>query len=73
MKVKCDICGLRSAHEKIITEKFKYKGEIIEVPNYRIIYCDNCNEAIVPLETIKKTEPILREWQKEINERIIND
>lgn len=57
----CEICGAKEAVEKTITEKFEYKGEAVEVPDYHITYCENCGESIVHSESIKKSEPAVRD------------
>ncbi len=64
---KCPICSNGELSEKVITEKFEYKGEEFLIPDYHIFECNNCAEELVAPKTIKATEKILTDFRRRID------
>lgn len=62
---ECPICEKNTLVEKIIEEKFEYKGRYLVVPEYVVFSCASCGEELVSKETLKKTEKIIRDFQRE--------
>ncbi len=63
----CPICGHDGIIEKMITEKFEYKGHVKKIEDYTIYECTECNESIVDTETLKKAEKIIRDFHREVD------
>lgn len=62
---KCPVCEKSTLEEKIIEEKFEYKGRHLVIPEYVIFECASCGEELVSKETLKKTEKIIRDFQRQ--------
>ena len=63
----CPICGQGSLKKEVIEEKFAYKGETIEIPNYMVYKCDACNETIVDKGTLKSSSRLLRNFKCKVD------
>ncbi|MBI3585254.1 MAG: type II toxin-antitoxin system MqsA family antitoxin [Nitrospinae bacterium] len=69
----CPICGEGILSERLITEEFKYKGHILQVPNYHIFICNVCNEELVNRKTLKTTEKLLTDFRRRIDGLFTSD
>lgn len=64
---KCPICGVGSLKREVKTERFEYKGETKEVPNYITWECSECGEAIVDNKSLKESGKMLKDFQREVD------
>lgn len=62
---KCPICGEGKLTKKIIDETFNYKGRKVTVPDYVIYECEECGEAIVDKNSLKKAGKKLSSFKRE--------
>jgi HTH-type transcriptional regulator/antitoxin MqsA len=67
MRNQCPVCGSEKVTETSITETFKYNGHNKTIENYTITQCDDCEEEIVPPQTMKMAEKILRDFKREVD------
>jgi HTH-type transcriptional regulator/antitoxin MqsA len=63
----CPICGSGKLKKSTVTETFEYKGQTIEIQDYVVFECSECNESIVDKKTLKKAEKILRDFHREVD------
>ncbi len=61
---KCPVCGAGFLKKKVIEENFEYKGKTLSVPDYIVYACDECGEAIVDQETLRKSGELLKKYLK---------
>ena len=64
---RCPICGEGILERDVITETFEYKGEKIDIPNYVIFKCENCDESIVEKNTLKTSGKTIRDFQRRVD------
>lgn len=64
---KCPVCATGELAEKIITEVMEYKGQKLELPNYKVYECANCGEQIVDAETIKNSEKKMTDFRRGVD------
>lgn len=62
---KCPICATGSLEKKIIQEKFEYNGRHLVISEYVVFSCTSCGEELVSKETLRNTERIIRDFQRE--------
>lgn len=58
----CPLCGGGKLEMKVVEERFGYKGHTLVVPDYRILECPICGEALVAKESACRAERLLREF-----------
>jgi len=59
---KCPICGAGVLKKKVEKELFEYKGKTLSVPDYIVYACDECGEAVVDQETLRKSGELLKKY-----------
>ncbi|HOA84296.1 MAG TPA: YgiT-type zinc finger protein [Thermodesulfovibrio thiophilus] len=64
----CPICQMGELKRIRTTETFSYKGKKITIDNYIIWKCSECGEAIVDKRTLKRTDKLLKDFRKKIDE-----
>jgi len=64
----CPICEIGKLTRIRTTETFSYKGKKITIDNYIIWKCSECGEAIVDKRTLKRTDKLLKDFRKKIDE-----
>ena len=57
----CPLCGGGKLEEKVVDERFTYKGRSLVVPDYHICECSACGEALVVQESARGAEKMLRD------------
>lgn len=70
---ECPICGKPTIEKKTIEEKFEYKGRHLVVPDYIVFACSSCGEELIGKETLKKTEKVIRDFQRETDGLLTSD
>ena len=68
-KKTCPICGKGKLTRKKVTEFFKYKGEVLSIPNYEVDVCDFCKEEIVSSDCFKKHEKAIRKFHERVDRK----
>ena len=63
----CPLCGSGRLGGKVIEEHFSYKGHSLAVPEYRILECPACGEAVVEKESVRRAEKLLRDFGRQID------
>jgi len=63
----CPLCGDGRLCEKVVEERFSYKGRSLAVPDYRILECPACGEAIVPKDSARRAEKLLKDFGREVD------
>lgn len=63
----CPICGSESLIKKNITETFEYKGQTIDIEDYIILECQECEESIIDKATLKEAEKVIRDFHRSID------
>lgn len=63
----CPLCGDGKLHEKVVEESFSYKGHALTVPDYHILECPACGEALVDKASSKQAEKMLRDFGRQID------
>lgn len=71
MKELCGICGCESAEWISRDETITYKGTSITVPEYRVLYCDLCEDGIVEPSSLKRAEQMLSELQHRVEHLLL--
>lgn len=66
----CVICGKQNAQYKTITETFEYKNHKLTIDDYEVIYCPDCEETLVTVETMDDTKQTLRDFKNVIDEKL---
>lgn len=64
---ECPLCGSGNLCEKVVEECFSYKEHSLTVPDYRILECSACGEAIVGKDLARRAEKLLRDFGREID------
>lgn len=64
---RCVVCGEGKLTQKIVTEKFKYKGKENTISDYCVYECNKCEDVLVDSKTIRSTEKILTDFRREID------
>ena len=67
MKNTCPVCGSENVKTISVIEPFEYKGQKIEINDYNILHCDDCEEEIVPSEIMKAAEKTLRDFKRKVD------
>jgi len=52
----CPICGRGRLEMKIVDEEFEYKGSKVVVPEYEILECSVCSQAVIPEVSAQRAE-----------------
>ena len=63
----CPLCGAGLLSEKVAEERFNYKGHSLNVPDYRILECPACNEAVVEKDSARRAEKLLKDFGRQID------
>ena len=63
----CPLCGGGKLEEQVIEERFTYKGQSLVVPDYRILECPACGEAVVPRESARRAEKVIRDFGRGVD------
>jgi len=63
----CPLCGNGKLAEKVVEERFTYKGRSIVVSDYHILECPGCGEAVVQRESARRAEKMLRDFGREVD------
>jgi len=71
-KLICDVCGAKSAYMQIVTEKFEYKSQSVEIENYKFKYCDNCQELVVQNKIINKLRVLSTDNENKLRRFLID-
>ena len=64
IKTTCGICGSNTAYTTIEhIKEISIRGKIykVDIPNYRVLYCDLCQDGIVFPESVKAFEKAAKE------------
>jgi HTH-type transcriptional regulator/antitoxin MqsA len=64
---QCPICGHDGLNKKVVTEKFEYKGETFDYPNYVIYQCPSCKEAVVDKKSMKESGRAIRDFYRQVD------
>lgn len=67
MSEKCQICGSDNTEKVVQTETFEYRRNKVDIPDYESLKCNNCGESVASPESVKKSEPLLREMIRKVN------
>jgi len=62
----CPLCGAGKLSEKVVEEQFSYKGHSLAVPDYHILDCSACGEAVVEKESARRAEKLLKDFGRQI-------
>jgi putative zinc finger/helix-turn-helix YgiT family protein len=63
----CPLCGAGQLSEKVVEERFSYKGQTLTVPDYYILECPACGEAVVVEDSARRAEKLLRDFGREVD------
>jgi HTH-type transcriptional regulator/antitoxin MqsA len=63
----CPLCGGGGLCDKVIEERFSYKGHALTVPDYRILECPACGEAVVEKDSARRAEKLLKDFGRQID------
>ncbi len=63
----CPFCGDGNICEKLVEEHFSYKGHSLAVPDYRILECSACGEAVVEKDSARRAEKLLKDFGRKID------
>lgn len=63
----CPLCGGGLLCEKVLEEHFSYKGHSLAVPDYRILECPACGEAVVDKDSARRAERLLRDFGRQVD------
>lgn len=63
----CPLCGAGSLSEKVVEEFFSYKGHSLAVPDYRILECSACGEAVVEKDSARRAEKLLKDFGRQVD------
>jgi HTH-type transcriptional regulator/antitoxin MqsA len=64
---KCPLCGNGKLEEKVVEERFTYKEHSLMVPDYHILECPACGEAVVLRESARRAEKMLRDFGRGVD------
>lgn len=60
----CPVCGSDQLLEVVRPELFQYQGHSKTIEDYRSIECQKCGEVFATEESLKRSEPVLRDLQR---------
>jgi HTH-type transcriptional regulator/antitoxin MqsA len=63
----CPLCGGGKLEEKVVEEHFTYKAHTLVVPDYHILECPACGEALVVKESARRAEKLLRDFGRGVD------
>ena len=63
----CPLCGAGTICEKVVEEQFNYKGHVLSMPEYRILECPACGEAIVNKDSARRAEKMLKDFGRSVD------
>ena len=63
----CPICGGGQLDEKVMEEHFSYKGHDLAIPDYRILECPSCGEAVVEKNSARRAEKMLKDFGRSVD------
>jgi HTH-type transcriptional regulator/antitoxin MqsA len=63
----CPLCSEGELEEKVVEERFTYKGHSLVVPDYHVLECDACGEAVVQRESARRAEKMLRDFGRVVD------
>lgn len=63
----CPICGAGNLSERVVEEHFSYKEHSLPVPDYRILECPVCGEALVEKESARRAEKLLKDFGRQVD------
>ncbi len=63
----CPLCGGGKLEEKVVEERFTYKGQSLVVPDYHVLECPVCGEAVVQQESARRAEKMLRDFGRAVD------
>jgi HTH-type transcriptional regulator/antitoxin MqsA len=63
----CPLCGAGQLCEKVVDEHFSYKGHSLTVPDYHILSCSNCSEAVVMKDSARRAEKMLKDFGRQVD------
>lgn len=63
----CPLCGSGRLSEKVVEEHFSYKGHSLVVPDYCIMECPACGEAVVDKDSARRTEKMLKDFGRQVD------
>jgi len=63
----CPLCGGGRLCEKVVEEHFSYKGHSLIVPDYRILECPACGEAVVEKDSARQAEKMLKDFGRQVD------
>jgi HTH-type transcriptional regulator/antitoxin MqsA len=63
----CPLCGGGLLCEKVIEESFNYKGHSLAVPDYHVLECPACGEAVVDKDSARRAEKMLKDFGRRID------
>lgn len=63
----CPFCGAGLLSEKVVEERFSYKGHSMIVPDYRILECPVCGEAVVEKDSARRAEKLLKDFGRQVD------
>ena len=69
----CPVCHAGKLFNKVVEEKFSYKGEILLLPNYMVFECGKCGEEFVDDKTIRGTEKVLTDFRRTVDGLLTSD
>jgi YgiT-type zinc finger domain-containing protein len=58
--VGCPVCGVGELDKKTVEDRFIHKGEALSVPDYEVLECAACGEAVVDPASSKRASDILK-------------
>lgn len=58
----CQICGNTEAYIKEYTKVIELKGRTLKIHHYKVTQCDVCNESVAEPESLKRSEPLIRNF-----------
>jgi HTH-type transcriptional regulator/antitoxin MqsA len=73
MEIVCQVCGSKNIENISKIEIFEYKGQKIELPDYKQVFCRNCGESVADSETVRRSVPLLRDAQRVIDGLMTGD
>ena len=63
----CPLCGAGLLSEKVVEERFNYKGHSLIVPDYHILECPACSEAVVEKDSARRAEKLLKDFGRQVD------
>jgi HTH-type transcriptional regulator/antitoxin MqsA len=63
----CPLCGGGNLSKIVVEEHFSYKGHSLAVPDYQILECSICGEAVVDKESARRAEKLLKDFGRQVD------